>query len=684
MYIILAAVFALPLFVAVQLFGIYVSGREKLSEQGERQARSMVEIPAMRGSIYDRAGRELVVNTASYNLALDPTVDGFTSAVEKSFFEKLSLLTGASTAFFNKKVEDRASPKYVLLWQNLDESQRQVVQKWKVPGVLLVRALTRRYNYGKTASHVIGHVSRDGKGIDGLELYYQEFLHGEPGRRAVQRDRNGDIKAYAAGETLEPVDGQNLYLTIDLELQAILEDELAAGVEATKSEWGVAIAMEPNTGAILGMANVPFYDPNDFTSFGIKDRRNRAIADRLEPGSTFKLVTAAAAVETGTFALEDSIDTGNGYAVVGGRGMHDLHGYGQISFADAIVKSSNIGIAQTAVKLDAGVFYQYARNLGFGQKTWIDLPGEVEGTLKKTRDWTGASQASMSIGYEIDATPLQILTAYGALANGGVLMKPHVLDRRSDIAGNVLWQAPRDSIRRALKKETVKALLPAFVDVVEKGTAKLARVDGLAIAGKTGTARIIIDGAYNSDKHRASFVGFFPADDPQVVVLVMLAKPGVPGNSGAITTPIFQRVARRWASAVPELHEPVMVAADEPAEKIKRSIPQVQGLPATVAVDRLLAAGFKARVPRPMVAFHSVVQQPANEKGLVVDLEVKATEKDTVLAVMPDLSGLSLRQAVHWSHVAGIDVKIEGHGMVVSHSPKAGEPLLATAVLRCR
>lgn len=683
MYIILAAVFALPVFVAMQLLGIYVSGSEKLVKTGEKQARSVAQIPAMRGSIYDREGRELVVNTASYNLALDPMVDGFSSAIEQSFFEKLSLLTGASATFFEKKVEERVSPRYVVLWENLDESQKQVVQKWKVPGVLIVRALTRRYNYGKTASHVIGHVSKDGKGIDGLELYYQEYLHGEPGHRAVQRDRNGDIKAYAAGETLEPVDGQNLYLTIDLELQAILEDELAAGVEATKSEWGVAMAMEPSTGAILGMANVPFYDPNDFSSFGTAARRNRAIADRLEPGSTFKLITAAAAVETGTFALEDSIDTGNGYAVVGGRGMHDLHGYGRISFADAIVKSSNIGIAQTAVKLEPGIFYQYARNLGFGQKTWIDLPGEVDGTLKKTRDWTGASQASMSIGYEIDATPLQILTAYGALANGGVLMKPHVLARRTDLKGNVLWEAPRDSIRRALKKETVKALLPAFVDVVEKGTAKLAKVEGLPIAGKTGTARIIIDGAYNSDKHRASFVGFFPADDPQVVVLIMLAKPGVPGNSGAITTPIFQRVARRWASAMPDLHRPKLLAASEPAENKTRALPQVQGLPATVAVDRLLAAGFKAKAPKPMVAFHSVVQQPSNEKGLV-DLEVKATEKDTALTLMPDLSGLSLRQAVHWSHVAGIDVKIEGQGMVVSHSPKAGEPLLATAVLRCR
>ena len=673
----------LPILVVVQLLRIYVADREALSEVGEKQASSMVDIPALRGSIYDRNGRELVVNTASYNVALDPTIDGFTPAVARSFFDNLSLLTGESAEFFRQKLLNRSSPRYVLLWEGLDETEKQVVGEWDIPGLLLVRTFTRRYNYGKMASHVVGHVSRDGKGIDGLELHYQDYLAGKSGRRAVQRDRMGDIKAYVAGHTEEPVDGQDLYLTIDMELQAILESELAAGMDETGSEWGVAVAMQPHTGAILGMANVPYYDPNRFRDYASGARRNRAITDRLEPGSTFKLVTAVASIESGVATLGDTLETGNGFAVVGGNAMHDVHGYGTITLAEAISKSSNIGLAKTGLKLDRGVFYQYARNLGFGQRTWVDLPGEVDGTLKKPKDWSGTSLASMSIGYEVDATPLQIIAAYSALANGGLLMKPYVLAERKDAGGASLWKASPDSIRRAFRKETARTLLPAFVDVVESGSAKLARIEGLTMAGKTGTAWVISNGAYDTSKQRASFVGFFPAEDPQVAIMVMLARPERRGNSGVITTPIFKRIAQRWVSKTPEILDAVR-AEKMYAEAVEASPPRVSGQPVEVASSRLLAAGFEVDTPAPPAAFHSIVTSEPEWSDYRRDVRLDL-EADTLAgAVMPDLTGLSLRQAVHWSHAVGIDVKIEGQGMVVSQTPEAGDVLTATAVLRGR
>ncbi len=685
MYAIMVGLGFLPVLVMLKLLGIYVSDRTELSAQGERQASTMVDIPAMRGSIYDRAGRELVVNAASYNLALDPTVDGYTSEVEKQLFDNLAVLTGQSASYFRKKVEGRTSPKYVLLWTNLIESEKQVVDEWKVPGLLLVRTLTRRYNYEEMAAHVIGHLSRDGRGIDGLEFQYEDYLKGASGQRAVQRDRNGEIKAYVAGHTVTPEDGQNLHLTIDLELQAILEDELMAGVTETQSAWGTAIAMDPFTGAILGMASVPVYNPNEYHKSDVSARRNRAIADQLEPGSTFKLITAAAAIEQEIVDMADTLETGNGYAVVGRRGMHDLHAYGTISFHEAIAKSSNIGVARTAVQLDRGVFYQYARNLGFGQKTWIDLPGEVDGTLRKPKEWTGASLASMSIGYEVDVTPLQMLTAYSALANGGLLMKPYVVAERRDQRGRLMWRAKPDSIRRALKRETTRKLLPAFVDVVDSGSAKLAKIDGLTIAGKTGTARVIVDGAYNKEIHRASFVGFFPAEKPSVAVMLMLARPKAKGGSGAITTPIFKRLAMRWMSSSPDALVTPQVASAAGASEPARLIPQIGGQPVAVAAARLRAAGFEVRDAAPMHAFHAV-EQPVKDDlvfGKRVNLEIAPA--DTMpAALMPDLTGLSTRQAVFWSHATGVDVKLEGQGMVVSQTPKPGEPLAATAVLRCR
>ena len=683
MYAIMAGLVLMPVLVAVQLMRIYVADHQSLSEVGERQASSIVKVPALRGSIYDREGRELVVNTASYNVALDPTVDGFTPAVERTFFENMAVLTGKPASYFRQKVLNRTSPKYVLLWNNLGETEKQVAQNWKVPGLLLVRTFARRYNYGETASHVVGHVTRDGKGMEGLELYYQDFLTGIPGRRAVQRDRNGEIKAYVAGHTEEPVDGQDLYLTIDLELQAILEDELAAGMLETGSAWGVAIAMDPQTGAIRGMANDPFYDPNEFHAFDSGERRNRAIVDRLEPGSTFKLVTAVAAIESGIATLGDTLETGNGFAVVGGNAMHDVHGYGTITLAQAISKSSNIGLAKTGIKLDRGIFYQYARNLGFGQKTWIDLPGEVDGTLKKPKDWSGTSLASMSIGYEVDATPLQIITAYSALANGGLLMKPYVVAERRDIQGKTLWKASPDSIRRAFKRETARTLLPAFVDVVESGSAKIARIEGVPIAGKTGTAWVISDGAYDTSKQRASFVGFFPAEKPQIAILIMLARPQKRGNSGVISTPVFKRIAQRWVSASSELLASVPDSESDTVVELEAPMPRVAGMPAEVAVSKLLAAGFEVNPPETYKAFHSVVtREPEIDASREIRLHVATDSAEA--SIMPDLTGLSLRQAVHWSHASGIDVQIEGQGMVVSQSPKAGEVMTATATLRGR
>ena len=240
-----------------------------------------------------------------------------------------------------------------------------------------------------------------------------------------------------------------------------MEEELLRGVRESGARWASAIAMDPHTGAVLAMANVPTYDPNRPAAFGTVARRNHAVTDQIEPGSVFKMISAVAALEQDVVALDDTIDTGNGYARFGGRGMHDTHGYGRISFADVLANSSNVGTAKVISEIDRGVFYRYARDLGFGQPTWIDLPGEVGGLLKRPEHWSGTTLTSMSIGYEVNATPLQILTAYCALANGGLLVQPYVVAERRDVTGRTVWQAPVDSIRRAFEPETAEALLPA-------------------------------------------------------------------------------------------------------------------------------------------------------------------------------------------------------------------------------
>ncbi|MDX1740594.1 MAG: penicillin-binding transpeptidase domain-containing protein, partial [Rhodothermales bacterium] len=584
----------------------------------------------------------------------------------------------------------RTSPKYVNLARGLSESQKEIVEGWGFPGIILEAEFARRYNYGRTLSHVLGHVDAYGEGIAGLEVKYNDVLHGVDGRRAVKRDRRGQIKSYVGGSVVEPRDGETLVLTIDLIRQTIVEEELEKGIIESGANWGTAIAMNPYSGAVLAMANYPTYDPNVPGRFPTAARRNHAITDRIEPGSTFKLVAAAAALERGLVSLDDTIDTGNGFRMFGRRPLHDTHGYGRISFEEVIAYSSNIGVGESVRDLKPGDLYQYARNLGFGQPTWIDLPGEVSGSLKKPRDWSGTSKTSISIGYEVDVTPLQMLTAYCALANGGLLVRPYVVKERRNYKGETTWTARQDSIRRAFKKKTARKLIHSFERVVDEGTGTRAAIAGVRVAGKTGTARKAVDGGY-SRKARATFVGFFPVDDPQVALIVVLDEPSSSIYGGQTAAPIFQRIGERWISTFPDLAKQravTLAGTTDDADVLQLpSVPNVSGQPAAVAATGLLANGFHVDVPDIVGATRRVLEQRPKagrnaDHGSFIRLAV-ATSTDTVRAT-PDVRGLSVRQATFWLAREGANVTVEGHGRVMSQTPRPGEPLTKNTILKCQ
>lgn len=631
-----------PLFVLAQMGWIVLTEGSELKARGENQARSTIEIPAMRGSILDREGRALAINTARYDIALDPTISGFAQQSDQ-FYKRFAELTGMSESRLRKTVADRYSPQYVMLYRGLDEIQAETVESWDVPGLILSPRFARRYNYETTAAHVLGHIDTDGTGRSGVELQYDEYLTGTPGWHAVKRDRRGRIKAFVGGTVVEPKHGENVMLTIDLVRQAAMEDELARGVQNTGAKWATAIAMNPNTGAILAMANVPTYNPNRPGRASSDSRRNRSITDQFEPGSTFKLVGASAAVEQNIASLGDSVETGNGYARFHGYDMHDVKAYGTITLAQVLAKSSNVGMAKTARQIDEGIFYQYARNLGFGQPTYIDLPGEVSGTLKRPSDWSRTTLTSMSIGYEVSVTPLQLLSAYAALANGGMLVEPYVVAERRSITGERLWTQRPDSIRRALKPETTRALRDAFVQTVESGTATSTKIEGLRIAGKTGTALKVTGGRYSSDQARASFVGYFPADDPKVAMLVIVGEPETSIYGGAVAAPIFQNIARRWIGTFPGVVDHIVASADTST-----------GEPPAPAAE-----------PDPPVL-------PAR---------LTDSDPDSDPNTMPNLTGLTTRQAVTWLQSRGVDVRLYGRGTVTEQSPSAGQPLPSRAML---
>jgi cell division protein FtsI (penicillin-binding protein 3) len=689
LYVLLTLLAILPVAVAVQLVGIYMGDSSELREAGVRQASSYLTIPAMRGTILDREGRTLAVNTALYEVALDPTRAGFSARAE-ALYTALSRQTGRPAGEFRRMVASRTSRQYVLLTRNLDEANKEAIEALNVPGLILTPRFARRYTYGRTAAHVLGHVDTDLTGLSGIEVQYDHVLRGVDGRQAVQRDRRGVVRAVVDGSVTEPVHGQELVLTIDLVLQSILQEELVRGVDEAGASWGTAIAMDPHTGAILALANAPDYDPNRAGAFPESARRNYAITDQLEPGSTFKLVTAVAALETGAITPSDTVDTGAGWRVFGGRTMRDSRAYGRITFGDAIAVSSNIAMAEISRQIEPGRFYHYARSLGFGQHTLVDLPGEESGRLHRPELWGGTTQTSMAIGYAVTATPLQLLTTYAALANGGILVRPHVLAERRDIvSGRVLWRAPADSVRRAFNRSTADTLRPYFERVVSTdGTARRAAVEGLRIAGKTGTSRIAEGGRYVS-AHRASFVGMFPADRPEVAMIVVLDRPTRGYYGGTVSAPIFSRIAERWTAVQPALAgrrgEPVL------ASRAPAVVPDVRGLPQRVATTRLHAAGLLALQEgrRSSDAWRLVASQrpaPGDTVQARRAVRLASLQEDVSLQAgdMPDLVGLSARQAAAWLAHLGVAYRLEGTGRVVRQSASPGEPVPSEVLLTCR
>ncbi|GMQ81223.1 MAG: penicillin-binding transpeptidase domain-containing protein [Rhodothermia bacterium] len=685
MYVMLTLVGILPFLIAGQVIRLGIIDGAELRTSGENQSSTYIPVPALRGSILDKGGRALAVDVERYDLALDPTVPGF-SENEGKHISTLSRLTGRSSSDVRRIIRNRKSPAYILLSRDIRLSAKEIEKANATPGLRLEPRFARFYNYNYTLSHVLGYVDADQRGLAGIEKYYDDVLRGLPGRRAARRDMRGNTKLVAGGVVVEPRHGESVVLSIDLVKQNILEEELARGVAEARAKWGTAIAMDPQTGEIIAMANVPTFDPNRPSAFDSPARRNHAITDRIEPGSTFKLIAAISSIETGIVSMEDSIDTAPGWIVRYGRRLSDTRPHGTITFSEVIFLSSNVGFALVTENLDPGKFYQYSRNIGFGQISGIDLPGEVTGRLKRPSVWSGTTLSAMSRGYEVEATPLQMLSAYAALANGGVLVRPHIVIERRDVMGNVTWKAGQDSIRRAFDVETARILLPAFEAVVNQGTAKSAVIDGLRIAGKTGTARKTKDGRYVGGAYRATFVGFYPVEKPEVAMIVIMDEPRSSIYGGSVSAPVFKRTTERWMGTLPSLADRFTIG-DDPVTEMTRTIPDVTGLPGTLAKRRLQRSGVTSitarAVPKnaPIGTQKPVAGPWTGEQVNVVLTAVRGENHEP--RVMPDMTGLSVREAVYLLDSHGIDVKIEGHGSVISQSPKAGASIKREVVLIC-
>jgi cell division protein FtsI (penicillin-binding protein 3) len=680
MFIVLGFLFLIPCALAFQLIRInYVEG-DGLRTLWTKQAIDEIPIPAQRGNIYDKNGTLLATNVADYQIALDPKVPGLTRDQINTLLAKLGQVTRQPASIYQQKVSNAPSrSRYVVLAKNLTGIQKDEIARLGIKGVIIEENFRRKYTFGSLAAHSIGFVNHSMNGRTGIEAFYNDELNGEDGVQQVRKDPFNRVFEYVGAPKKLPIDGYSLHTTIDAYIQAILEDELKAGVEKHNANYGTGIIMDPKTGAILALANYPTYDPNYPGSSEDENRRNFAISDMVEPGSTFKLVTAIAAVEQNKVDFDEIFETPeDGEKVIHGLTLRDHDPLGNIDFEEVMRQSSNIATAELAMRLDDDRFYQYARNLGFGTPTYVDIAGEESGRMAKPYEWSMVSLPWMSHGYELLSTPIQVAQAYAAFANEGLLMRPYIIDRIEDNNGNVLSEHEPVEIRRVAKKKTLQKLLPVFESVVsDTGTGEFAQVEGLRIAGKTGTAKKVVDGRYTSN-YRGSFVGFFPVENPKYVCLIMLDEPKPIGYGGYTAAPIFREVAKRISGLDDDLRNQMMT---EPlaSQSEFQITPNLVGLSSTEAQQ--LAETMKVELKT--IGTNGFVSQqfPAANDTLWAGNELEVTISNNLATSdttklregymrIPDVKGLSMRNAVALLKGAGFHIEKIGSGTVFAQFPR--------------
>jgi len=513
-----------------------------------------------------------------------------------------------------------------------DEERR--VRALEIKGIGFFKESRRFYPKRELLAHVLGYVGLDDAGLGGLESAYDVQIRGRAGRVLIQRDaRRQALTSYIERE---PTAGAALELTIDQYLQNIAERALREGVEDYGAAGGSVVLMDPATGEILALANVPTFNPNTYARAPEGHRRNRAIQDLYEPGSTFKLVTAAGALEEGLIGPDDPIDVSVGSIRFGSRQIDDVHRYGVLSFTDVIVKSSNVGAIKVGLRLGPERLGRYVSRFGFGQTLLPDFRGENAGIVWNPARLDPGAVASVSMGYQVGVTPVQMATAVSSIANGGTLYEPRVV--RATIKDGQRVEVPHKALRRTVSERTTSQMTAIMEAVVEDGTGKNARIDGYTVAGKTGTAHKVINGAYSPSEYNASFVGFVPSRKPALTIIVMIDSPHGKGYmGGAVAAPIFKRVAEgalRHLGIAPTVNAPPPVLVS--------------------------ARNTDVETPGPQM--------------LRVNLDV--TLEQARAGLMPDLRGLSAREATRALTLMGMTGRLHGDGFVLEQSPAAGSVLV--------
>src|SRR5262245_57009541 len=623
--LVLAKILFLTMFLVIggRAFQLQVVQGDKLMRLGQRQHLKEWIVLPKRGALFDRAGEPLAISMESQSVYVRP----HRIQDAQNLAQNLARILNLSDADVRQKLN--SDKPFVWVKRQVSGPEAEKVQALNVDGIGMFYEPNRFYPQGQLAGQLIGFVGRDSEGLEGLELKYNDYIRGETGSSVTERDALGRRVLVQGVERLRIPPGSDIHLTLDTSIQHIAEKELEAAIVKFRAKAGVAIVVEPFTGEVLALANYPTFNPNNFSKQTAEQRRNRAVTDSFEPGSTFKTILAAAALEEGAVGKDDLFYCEMGKYPYAGRVIHDTHPYCWLPFSKILQVSSNIGFTKVAEKLKRDRYFKYMEKFGFGQPTGIDVPGEIGGLSRKPESWSAIDLATHAFGQGISATPMQMVMAYAAIANGGFLMRPYVSRRVVSPQGEVLLENQPHVVRRVISEKTAKLLANMLRDVTnEGGTGVMANVDGFEVAGKTGTAQKVdpVHGGYSAKKRVASFVGFVPANDPRLVALVLIDEPEVNVYGGVVAAPVFRNIA--------------------------------QG-----SLRQLAVAPQKA----------AAIPLPPNQP----DMAIRRGAKPSYQTVMnsdgaPDFVGLSLREALEKAQSMRVKVRLQGNGYVVKQSPAAG------------
>ncbi|MEK7818464.1 MAG: penicillin-binding transpeptidase domain-containing protein [Bacteroidota bacterium] len=684
-YVVIVAIIFLFVVAGVRLFDIQVVDGEKYATRAVQQQNSEIILPATRGIIYDKNSTPIVSNTMFVSFAADPKI---TKPNAKKFSNIFGKVFDKPSQQYLAKLKSKK--RFVWLERSVHPDIAKKIDIKSLDGIIAINEPRRLYHLEEIGGQLVGAINIEQKGIAGIEYRYDEMLRGQNGKLIMERDALGNQRPSVDFPKINPIDGNSVYLTIDQEYQTIAFDEIRRGVEKMKADAGHVVLLNPKSGAVLAMVNYPSLFPSRAVSSQNEQYKIYAIADMFEPGSVFKIVTAAAAIEKKSIQSTQKFFAENGEWKIKLssdkiRTIKDSHPHGELTFQEAMETSSNIVMAKLSNIIGADDFYLTARNFGFGMSTGIDLPGESGGELKKPFQWSSTTLNTMSFGYEVGATPLQITLAYLVIANDGILMKPYLIEKIVDSNGEVIEENSPEKIRRVISEKTSRILKNMFVGVVERGTGSEAKIIGVSIAGKTGTSKKFVDGKYQDGIYNASFVGFYPADEPEIVCLVIIENPRVGSYyGGQASAPIFRAIAERIVNNKGLLTKILATENNLLAEEKNNFVPEISNTHIESAKIILEKRGMKYKIVGKgslVVEQFPIAGTEYNDK-IEINLITEEIENN-IKSETANVRGMTLRRAINRLSKSNFEIVVNGSGIVVDQIESASTSSKKKITLIC-